>query len=82
MNIINEVVGNVTDIQIISELSAMDTTACSPMHDKIEADIIRYALNEAEASKYRELIWDYINIHRCSFTTAQVAAFQQVMFNR
>lgn len=61
--------------------STQQTTAASPLHDKIEADITEMSLNETEAQEYRDLVWHFINVNRWTFTTSCMAAMNQVILN-
>lgn len=56
-------------------------TAASPLHDKIEADIVYMSLNETEAQEYRDLVWHFINVNRWTFGTSCMAAMNQVILN-
>ncbi len=61
--------------------STQQTTAASPLHDKIEDDIEYMNLTETEAKEYRDLVWHFINVNRWTFTTSCMAAMNQVILN-
>ena len=62
-------------------MNPQNTTAASPLHDKIEEDIKYMSLNESEAQEYRDLVWHHINVNRWTFLASTMAAMNQIILN-